>query len=207
MEETIEVMLRVRIFILTILVSTCCQAQVDTLLADIDNDGLTEMLVKEPFTSASRDTDTLMVIRAYRAEDGVWKEWTAFVGPALYATVEVGMEKMSMSFERGALVIRHGHTGFNYIDYTHRFRWQNDRFELIGATVTEGERFLMSKTFDYNLSTGSYQYEVVTYSDDEITGSPKIIKGAKIIGSPLLLDNFEIGTRHVKLHNGEVVAF
>ena len=194
--------------LLLVYVSDYCSAQADTLFGDLDADGTVEMVVVNPNNVTGKNADTLLIVKAYRKENGRWNEWVNCKGPALVSTEEVGMERLYVNVELGALVVGHSHVGYNYVDYTHRFRWQNNRFELIGATVIQGERFWKSETFDYNLSTGKYVYREKFYSDDdEVEGKSSSIEGKHHLSMPLLMEDFVIGEQIIKLSNGKVVAF
>jgi len=63
-----------------------------------------------------------------------------------------------VSIENGTIVVRHFGGSRQKWSYVHRFRWQNDDFQLIGATVESNDPCTQLAVLDYNLSTGSVNY-------------------------------------------------
>lgn len=143
-------------------------AQSDTIYGDLDKDGLPEMLVTvnhDTFVSDTSDLyDTLESAFVYRKIRGAWQRWEAASGYLMHAYEEAGMANFYPTIERGALVLTHSKPGVLNWDTTHRFRWQNGQFELIGFTHRFYDYCTGSESFDYNLSTGDYRIEYVDHS-------------------------------------------
>ena len=51
---------------------------------------------------------------------------------------------------------------------THKFRYQNSKFDLIGYTSGQSDGLGKMYSTDFNLMTGDYYYKEESYSDDEI---------------------------------------
>lgn len=156
---------------LTLLTTTSLYAQQDTLYGDLTNDGLPEMLVTvrhpEPIIDTLNGTEILETATVYRKLAGNWRPWPAATGFLMHAYNEAGMARFYPRIERGALVLVHGKSGhINWVT-THRFRFQNGRFELIGYTQSRFDRCEGSELFDYNLSTGRYTYTESTWECDD----------------------------------------
>lgn len=101
-----------------------------------------------------------------------------------------------VSIVDGAIVIKHFGGSRSKWHYTHRFRWQNGDFQLIGATVETDDSCTANTVFDYNLSTGDAMY-IRTPQD---CTNEKILKGEAVkqqtnrrMALPSM-DGFEPGT-------------
>jgi hypothetical protein len=68
----------------------------------------------------------------------------------------------SAEIEDGTIVIKHFGGSRTKWSYTHRFRWQNDDFKLIGTTVENDDPCNESTKLDYDLSTNIAQYATTT---------------------------------------------
>ena len=65
-----------------------------------------------------------------------------------------------LSVENEAIVLRQqGGSRYKWA-YVHRFRYQVDQWQLIGATIESGAPCDMWENFDYNLSTGKVLYKM-----------------------------------------------
>lgn len=154
-----------------LLATSALSAQQDTIYGDLNADGLPEMLVTvrhpEPVMDTLEEPPPLETATVYRKINNKWKAWPAAEGFLMHAYEEAGMSRFYPRIERGALVLVHGKSGYINWEITHRFRWQNGRFELIGYTRSFFERCAGDEVFDYNLSTGRYTYETKTWECDE----------------------------------------
>jgi len=68
----------------------------------------------------------------------------------------------SATIENGTIVIKHFGGSRTKWSYTHRFRWQNDDFQLIGTTIETDDPCTESTKLDYNLSTRIADYATTT---------------------------------------------
>jgi len=163
-----------------------------------------EMIVHYEFDAPvvlEDDPEVLAQVVVYRWDGGQWREWPAARGPILYAYDEIDFAQMSVYEERGALVINHTKTGhFSHI-YTRRFRWQNERFELIGATVTEYGRCEYEHKLDYNLSTGNFIFteQWISCEGNQTKSRTTTRRGRANRSAPLLLSEFENHTHSVEV--------
>lgn len=176
----------------------------DTVYGDLDADMVYEMIVHYEFADPvilEGDPEVLAQVVVYRWEREQWEEWPAARGAILYAFDEVGFAQISVYEERGALVVNHTGTGSFSNVYTRRFRWQNERFELIGVTMTEYERCEYEQTLDYNLSTGNFTFKDVWIScaGNETKLRTTTRQGRAQRYAPLLLSEFENNTHSVEV--------
>lgn len=155
--------------------------------------------------------NTLAELVVYRLEEGTWRTWPAASGPMMHAWPEHGFSRFSAAIERGALVLQHYSGGYTNVGFMHRFRWQNDRFELIGATSSVYERCDGGRELDYNLSTGKYIYREYTTDCKSDLEDPhatvKSVTGRAIRKTPLLLKSFGEWENKVVMPDGNSMAF
>lgn len=153
---------------LLLLPAFALSGQADTLYGDLTADGLPEMLVTVRHRESIIDTlegyEILKTATVCRNINGVWEPWPAARGFLMHAYEEAGMARFYASIQRGALVLIHGKSGYLSWETTHRFRWQNDQFELIGYTYSQLERCERSELFDYNLSTGKWMSKIAYWT-------------------------------------------
>ncbi len=153
--------------IFLVLACTSSYAQSDTIYGDLDKDGLPEMLVTVSYDTLVSDTsslyDVLKSAFVFRQINGKWEHWRDARGYLMHAYEEVGMANFYPTIERGTLVLTHSKPGVINWETTHRFRWQNGGFELIGFTHRYYDYCEGSESFDYNLSTGDYRIEYAAH--------------------------------------------
>lgn len=103
-----------------------------------------------------------------------------------------------ISIERSCIVIHHFGGSRQKWTYTHRFRYQNGDFQLIGATVNEGSPCDYFVNVDYNLSNGKINYEKETENcDDESTTVEKDSILLKLATLPTM-NGFSPGSNELK---------
>jgi hypothetical protein len=64
----------------------------------------------------------------------------------------------SAKIENGTIVIKHHGGSRSKWNYTHRFRWQEEDFQLIGTTIENDTPCAEYTKLDYNLSTNIAEY-------------------------------------------------
>lgn len=157
---------------LLLLLLGALSAQRDTIYGDLTEDEVPEMLVTVRHDTAVFDSSHMVAVLASayvcRRINGSWQPWEEARGYLLHAYEEVGMTRFHPSIERGTLVLKHSNYGTVSIETTHRFRWQNEQFELIGYTNTLWERCERTRKFDYNLSTGVYRIEKAIFNCEQL---------------------------------------
>ncbi|MGH1436657.1 MAG: hypothetical protein ACRBG0_19610 [Lewinella sp.] len=133
---------------------------------DLNKDGQPELVLVVDDLQSAGDFGISRSILIYRLENRQWKQWEEFRGGILDSEAGgmMGDPFEGIEIDRGSIVIHHfGGSRYKW-RYTHRFRHQNGRWELIGATVLYGTPCEYWKTYDYNLSTSKVEVEEI-YED------------------------------------------
>ena len=125
---------------------------------DLNQDGLNEQVfVVEPQTM-DQETDAApprRVLVYHQVAEDAWLLWQDIPGGVLSSDAGgmLGDPFQEVKVERGALVIDHFGGSRIRWHYTHRFRWQNEQWQLIGATIVYGAPCDYWHSCDYNLPT------------------------------------------------------
>ena len=112
-----------------------------------------------------------------------------------------------ISIEKNCIVINHFGGSRQKWNYTHRYRYQNGDFQLIGANVFSGAPCDYFETFDYNLSNGKIKYEKEIEDCDKKTS--KIEKKEMIWKEEALpsMDGFFPGTNKMTFTDYETTVY
>lgn len=130
---------------------------------DLDRDGMAERVTVEniPPSRASAQPAGQRVINIYRRHGMQWQLWHSASG----AVMSEGSGGMlgdafdNLTIERGCLVISHyGGGGDARWGMTHRYRYDQGRWRLIGATIEHTELYSSRRILDFNLATGKAIY-------------------------------------------------
>lgn len=126
-------------------------------IGDLDKDGVDEK-VEVVNTDIIGEYGIERVLHIYKKDQNEgWKLWRSshkVILPSESGGM-MGDPFEDIGIENGVLVIYHwGGSSWKW-SYTDRFRFQNNNFELIGATTTYGKLCEEWEDFDYNLSTGN----------------------------------------------------
>ncbi|PSR13411.1 MAG: hypothetical protein DA408_17500 [Bacteroidetes bacterium] len=167
---------------------------------DLTKDGLAEKVVVYD-TPVTTDFGTARQLYIYQQKDGRWQLWQKINGGILPSENGgmMGDPFEGITIERGTIVITHFGGSRQKWTYTHRFRYQNERWELIGASVLAGAPCDAWDQYDYNLSTG--KVEVAHTKEDCDTKKEESRKATYTHRTRPLpqLAGFEPGNNEVKL--------
>lgn len=135
---------------------------------DLDKDGIAERVV---VYDTKKDTDfgTERQLHIFRRSANGWTLWHRSIGavlPSEHGGVN-GDPFQDMTIQAGCIVIEHFGGSMEKWAYTHRFRYQNNNWYLIGATIHFGTPCKEWKDYDYNLSTGRIEVTEETESCDD----------------------------------------
>lgn len=127
--------------------------KIDTAIyGDLNKDGLTDMvIVYQPINMTGKAPVNLRTLRVlFKGKEGMYK----LMAESHLTKTDDGTDVFfeNITIKKGILSIHHS---FLYGGSTHRFRYQNKKFELIGVTHESGDDSY-SKGIDYNLMTGNY---------------------------------------------------
>lgn len=143
--------------------------KVDDVKGDLDKDGIAEKIVVYN-TSVEGDLGFEREIHIYKKEKGNWALWYSCAGPVMPSKAGgvTGEPFEGVHVTKGCIVFYHYGGSTTKWGYTHRFRYQHKKWELIGATITDGISCGYWNTTDYNLSTGNVEAtrETETCFDD-----------------------------------------
>ena len=132
---------------------------------DLDKDGIPEKVVIYE-TDSIVDFGLVRALHIYKKEKDAWKIWrksTAAILKSNEGGASVEDPFQNISIKNGILIITHqGGGGPSMWSYTHKYRFQNNAFYLIGISK-EDSHYEDKTVFDYNLSTGKANY--VFYTD------------------------------------------
>lgn len=179
--------------------------QIAESFGDLDKDGIEEKVVVID-TGIELNAGTERQLLIYKKSNNEWKLWHTSVG----VVVQGGLMNSSfenLTIERGCIVIRHFGGSRNKWFYTHRFRYQNNDWELIGATIDNYTMCELSEKFDYNFSTGKMIYtketEVCEEGEDaKVINTENIEFKKKLIELPKM-DGFKVGENLIKFTDSE----
>lgn len=171
---------------------------------DLDKDGIPELVIVFN-TPKEIDFGTERQIWIYKKVGMAWKLWhksTGAVLPSQHGGM-MGDPFDGIEIDHGVLVIDHwGGSAIKWF-YTHRYRYQNNNFYLIGTYIRWGRLPDELNTFDYNLSTG----EIIANIDKNLEGDTPIeAQSITFYNKPktlVLMDGFKTGENEVKVPKNE----
>lgn len=182
---------------------------------DLDGDGQPEAVAV--FDTGKENEEygigTARELHIYQQKAGKWELSKNYLGPIMSS--ESGGLKGdpfdTMLVDNGVLVIRHFGGSRSTWDYTHRFRFQDGDWRLIGVTNITGANCEVIETYDYNLSTGGINYEKLVENCDEGYDTRKVTKTNKTFTNKLKelprLEGFRPGSNKVAAVKGTVEPF
>jgi len=179
---------------------------------DLDKDGQNELVIVYN-TPQQTDFGTERLLRVFKKDGNSWKIWQES-HTAVLSSDHGGMMGDpfdGLSIQLGCIVIDHFGGSRQKWHYTHRYRFQNGAFCLIGATVNFGAPCDYFTDFDYNLSTGQVIIRTTTEECDE-AGEATKSKEKKTTATrkptkPLLMKDFEPGENQIKLPGAETLYY
>ena len=128
-------------------------------LGDLNNDGIDEKVIVFK-TPDSTDYGNIREIQILKQLNGKWSLWKKSRN-AILASKDGGMDGDpfgNIEIKNGILLInQNGGSSWKW-DYTDKYRFQNNEFELIGYTIVFGKLCEYWANFDFNISTGKIVY-------------------------------------------------
>lgn len=181
--------------------------RLDAAKGDLNKDGKDEMVVVFD-NGEMRDMGTEREIHILKDVDGNWELWKKSIGAVLPSDHGgmMGDPFQGVLVERGCLVVSHfGGSRWKW-SYVHRWRFQNNDWELIGATIEFGAHCEEWKTYDFNLSTGdiTLDMKIEECPEDDIIVKEKIKENFSHKMNKLpKLDGFYPGDNEINLGSEE----
>lgn len=174
---------------------------------DLDKDGQAEAVAV--FDTGKEDDKfgigTARELHVYKKKDGKWNLWKKAMGPVMSSESGgvMGDPFQEVKVDNGAIVLTQSGGSRYKWDYTHRFRFQDNDWKLIGATYVTGTPCEYWENFDYNLSIGTINYEIETEDCSQSEDNPKVTKSSKTFTNKLKalpnMDGFSAGGNSVEL--------
>lgn len=175
---------------------------------DLDKDGIEEKVIvfntdKESEMGIERE------IQIFKYNNSKWVLWHTSNG-AVLPSKHGGMYGdpfSEITIEKGCIVIGHLGGGRQKWAYTHRYMYQNETWQLIGATINFGSPCDYWENLDYNFLTGKiiYKSEIETCNEEQGTVSTKTesMEFIKKLGSLPLMDGFYPGNNEIKFSDSD----
>lgn len=147
--------------------------------------------------------DAEQVLAIYKKENGKWKILHQTSAPLLSSQSGgmMGNPFNGISISKKSIVIKHFGGSRDKWEYTHRYRFQNGDWYLIGASSSFGATCDYWVSFDYNISTGDATYKKTVENCEN--GENKVVqsqKANKKINQPKM-DDFAPGDHTFKFPN------
>lgn len=192
------------------LLCTECQAEckpellekITEAFGDLDKDGINEKVVVFN-TNKKTELGYERELHVYKLNKGKWDLW--YQTDKVIMTSEgggmLGDPFVSLSISKGCIVIEHYGGSRLRWGYTHKYRYQNNHWELIGVTSECSEPTVYSESIDYNLSTNKMIY--VYQSKDK---DMKETFSHQMETLPTM-DNILLGVNPIKIPNSDTVVY
>lgn len=147
--------------------------------------------------------DAEQVLAIYKKENGKWKILHQTSAPLLSSQSGgmMGNPFTGISISKKSIVIKHFGGSRDKWEYTHRYRFQNGDWYLIGASSGFGAPCDYWVSFDYNMSAGDATYKKTVENCEN--GENKVVqsqKSNKKITQPKM-DDFAPGDHTFKFPN------
>lgn len=147
----------------------------------------------------------------YKKEGENWVLWHQSTNPIL-STEHGGMmgnPYQGISIKNKTIIIDHFGGSRQKWNYTHRYRFQNKNWHLIGASVTVGAPCDYLQSVDYNISTGDAIFEYSSENCDKNSLIKRKSWNEKINKKipPPLMDEFQVGENKIELKSKKTEMF
>ena len=131
---------------------------ISEVFGDLNNDGIDEKVIVYD-TNRMTDSGTEREIHIYKKENNNWKLWIKST-KGIRKSEEFGMVgDFGIEINNGILTIYHSDGGRWRRVETHKYKFKEDSFYLIGVTIRYGTLCAYWQSLDYNLVTGNINYE------------------------------------------------
>lgn len=186
--------------------------QLKEATGDLTKDGQDErVIVYDTPKQTGMGTERQLYI--YTRENNAWKLLHTSTGPVLPSEHggTMGDPFDHLAVERGTVVIGHFGGSRQKWNYTHRYRFQQGDWYLIGATIGSGDA-CESESYDYNVSTGKIQVQYENDHCDDAGESQGETTTEKFTfthkpAAPIKMDGFYPGDNEVSIPNKDDKTF
>ncbi len=169
-------------------------------LGDLDGDEIDERAIVFN-TDQSGENGILREIRIYVNQEGTWSLWHTSVGAVLPSESggTLGDPFVNIEILHGAITISHYGGSRDRWSFVHEFKYQNDSWQLIAATLVYSSYCDYTETFTYDLTKKSgfhsLQHEECNGNGETISSHMEVEESLVIDGKNTapLMDGFQPG--------------
>lgn len=180
---------------------------------DLDGDEIPELVVVYD-TAKQDELGTQRELHIFKKKEDNWNLLHKSIGPVL-PSMAGGMMLdpfENITIENGVIIVHHFGGAREKWSYTHKFRFQNDNWYLIGATIEYSIVCEETSSYDYNVSTGKVNFENTKEScdaDGNAKGKPKVTKSTFSLKEKQFvpMDGFVPGNTEAKLSKNKTFYF
>lgn len=176
----------------------------DDATGDLNQDGIAEKVLVVN-TDEIGEMGSKRVLLVFKNNGKDWHLWHRATGPVLPSEHGgmMGDPFESVAIDDGAIVLKHFGGSRSKWYKTYRFRFQKEKWELIGAKLIQELPCEEKETFDYNLSTGQVIYSHVqqTCENGDKPQVMKIVSEEKFVdkkASLPIMNGFVSGSVYAK---------
>lgn len=129
---------------------------------NLDSSGADEKVVVYN-TDRMVEMGRLRQMRIYKLNNNSWELWHSSIGavlPSEHGGV-LGDPFQEINIKNGSILVSHLGGGREKWSYRHQYRFQKNKWKLIGARVYYGAPCDTLQNFDYNLSSGNIHYQTL----------------------------------------------
>lgn len=146
---------------------------------NLDEDENDEAAAVYKMPSVDRE-DAEQILAIYKKQNGKWKITRQTSAPLLSSQSGgmMGNPFNGISISKKSIVIDHFGGSRDKWEYTHRYRFQNSDWYLIGTSVSFGAPCDHWVKFDYNISTGDATYQKTVENCEN--GEKKVVQSQKL---------------------------
>lgn len=147
----------------------------------------------------------------YKREGENWILWHQSTNPILSSDHGgmMGNPYEGISIKNKTIIVNHFGGSRQKWNYTHRYRFQNNNWYLIGASVNFGAPCDYFQSLDYNLSTGDAIFDYSSEDCDK-TNTVKTRSWKEKINKKItlpLMDEFQVGENKIELKSKKTEMF
>jgi hypothetical protein len=164
---------------------------------DLDKDGIAEKAVVYNMSQPQDDDEDainreLIIYKKQKDKWIIWHRSTTAIGNSKDGSM-MGDPFESIEISKGILLVyQSGGSSWKW-NTTDKYRFQNNRFELIGYKSYYGKLCEYWQLFEYNVSTGTIfckkEYETCDENDDQVISKTETEKFTYKLNQPITLQN------------------
>lgn len=135
---------------------------------DLNKDGIKELVIAYD-TGVEGDFGTEREVYVYKKSGNKWNLWHKVSGiilPSQHGGI-MGDPFMDIYIKNGCIVVQNSGGSADKWDYVHTYRYQNNNWYLIGATINYYRYPSFFERYDYNVSTGKINVSIKKIKNED----------------------------------------